>query len=260
MSNDNPARDLAGRIERLAADGHYRPDEWLRFLTMDVLAGFGQRLETPWDAYRTERLYALAQRYGALVAENPWQDMLGGAYMEMSSHGHRRWLGQYFTPAPIAACMARMTVHDLDLDAVPASRFVTVLEPASGAGAMLLAVCDAVATDFGPDALRRFSLTAIDLDPLCAQMTACQLLANGAFHGAVGELLVYRGNALSADSDLEAVIHMAAAPRFERPEPIPESVPATAPARIEAIRQAAIGQQLSLFDDEDLPVPARKRA
>jgi hypothetical protein len=156
--------------------------------------------------------------------------------------------------------MAQMTFHDLDLDAVPASRFINVLEPAAGAGVMLLAACGAVATTHGAAALRRFSFTAIDLDALCAQMTACQLLANGALHGVLGELLVYRGNALGPDSELEVVVHMTAVPRMERAQPLPEIVPAMAPARIAAIRQAVIGQQLSLFDDEDLPVPARKRA
>jgi hypothetical protein len=198
MRHDNPTRDLAGQIERLAADGQYRPDEWLRFLTMDVLAGFGKRLEQPWDAYRQERLYALTKRYRQLVAENPWRDILGGAYMDISSHGQQRWLGQYFTPPAVADCIAQLTLHDLDLGAIPASRLINIMEPAAGAGVMLLAACGVVATTHGAAALRRFSFTAIDLDVVCAQMTACQLLANGVLHGALGELLVYRGNALGS--------------------------------------------------------------
>jgi hypothetical protein len=47
MHNDNPARDLASEIERLSRDGRHRPDEWLRFLVEDILAGFGKRLKTP---------------------------------------------------------------------------------------------------------------------------------------------------------------------------------------------------------------------
>jgi hypothetical protein len=77
MRNDDPARDLAGQIERLAADGRYRPDEWLRLLTADVLASFSKRLVRPCDADQQERLYALAQLYGALVVEHPRRDLLG---------------------------------------------------------------------------------------------------------------------------------------------------------------------------------------
>jgi hypothetical protein len=260
MRHDNPTRDLAGQIERLAADGHYRPDEWLRFLTMDVLAGFGKRLDEPWDPYRQERLYALTKQYGRLVAEHPWRDLLGGTYMLLGANGQHRWLGQYFTPQCVAGLAAGIAFHDLDLDAIPASRFIRILEPAAGAGAMLLAACGEIATAHGAAALRRCSFTAIDLDALCAQMTACQLLANGALHGALGELLVYRGNALGPDAQLEVVVHLTAGPSGGRAELQPEIVPAMAPARIEAIRQAVIGQQLSLFDDADLPIPARKRA
>ena len=262
--NDNPARALAGEIERLARDGHYRPDEWLRFLVQDVLAGFGKTLEQPWDAYRQERLFGLAKRYGALVGENPWRDILGGAYMDLGSHGQHKWLAQYFTPQTIADCIAQITFHDLDLDEEPANGFIRVMEPASGAGVMLLAAGGLIATRHGPQALRRCSFTAVDLDGLCAGMTACQMLANGTLHGAMGELVVYQGNTLGPDSELDVVVHRVATPRFERAEPAPEILPAKAPARIAAIRQAAVaaGQQMSLFGADELPVsavPERRR-
>jgi hypothetical protein len=89
--NDNPARRLAGEIERLAGNGRYRGDEWLRWLTQDVLAGFGKRLDKPWDAYQHERLFMLSGLYAQLVAANPWQDILGPTYMELGSHGQRGW-------------------------------------------------------------------------------------------------------------------------------------------------------------------------
>ena len=275
MTKDNPARALAGEIERLSRDGHYRPDEWMRFLTLDVLAGFGKRLERPWDQYQLERLHTLSKRYAQLVIDHPWQDILGPTYMELGSHGQRNWLGQYFTPQVVAGAMARIAMTGLDLNEFPAGRLIAVMEPCAGSGVMLLAACEAIVADFGAAALPRFSFTAIDLDPLCSTMTACQMIANGAMHGAMGELVVYQGNALGPDSDLDVVVHMVAAqgaqevaPRTEEtpavPEPlrIVEVLPAKAPERIAAIRQAAVaaGQQMSLFGDEELPVPVRKRA
>ena len=275
MTKDNPARALAGEIERLSRDGHYRPDEWMRFLTLDVLAGFGKRLERPWDEYQSERLLTLSRRYAQLVIDHPWQDILGPTYMELGSHGQRNWLGQYFTPQVVAGAMARITLSGLDLNEFPPGRLINVMEPCAGSGVMLLAACEAIVDDFGAAALPRFSFTAIDLDPLCSTMTACQMIANGAMHGAMGELVVYQGNALGPDSDLDVVVHMVAAqgaqevaPRTEEtpavPEPlrIVEVLPAKAPERIAAIRQAAVaaGQQMSLFGDEELPIPVRKRA
>jgi hypothetical protein len=255
MSTPHPARALTGLIETFARRGDHRPDEWLRFLTMDVLAGFGEPLETPWDAQRHAALFELSGLYGRLVAENPWRDILGAVYMELSAHGQRKWMGQYFTPQSVADFMAEINTGDLDPAAHPKDRFVTILEPTSGAGILLLSVCNTVAMKHGVEALRRLSLTAIDLDPLCARMTACQLLANAALHGPLGEILVYRGNSLGNPADLEVVTHRLAAPRRVggSPEPIPEVLPARAPQRLAAVTAATESRQLSLFDDAALP-------
>jgi hypothetical protein len=197
--------------------------------------------------------------------------------MDLGSHGQKKWLGQFFTPQTVADCIAQITFHDLDLDDEPANRFIRVMEPASGAGVMLLAACQTVVAEHRADALRRFSFTAVDLDGLCAGMTACQLLANGTMHGAIGELVVYQGNVLGPDSELDVVVHMVAAPGAQEaahragetpvaavPARIIEVLPAKAPERIAAIRQAAVaaGPQMSLFGEDELPVsavPERRR-
>jgi hypothetical protein len=187
-----------------------------------------------------------------VVAENPWRDILGETYMELASHGQKQWLGQFFTPHAVATLMAEISFHDLDLVRHRKNRFVSVLEPAAGAGVLMLAACHLIAGRYGADALRRFSFTGIDLDGLCAGMSACQMLANCHFHGAIGELLVYRGNSLGLEFDLDVVIHRVAAPGPERwDEPQPLVLPAKAPERMEAIeaavRRQSAEQQLS-FD------------
>jgi len=198
MKTINPGADLAHEIERLSSDGQNRPDQWLRLLTMDVLAGFGKRLKEPWSEYHQERLFGLAQLYAKRAQESPWTDILGSAYMELSSHGHKKWLGQFFTPACVADLMAEMSFVDTErLLEKEKPELIRVMEPASGAGAMLLSACKVIERHCGVDALRRFSLTVIDLDGLCAHMTASQLLANAYLHGALGEVLVYQGNALT---------------------------------------------------------------
>ena len=248
MQTTTPGADLAHEIERLSHDGLHRPDEWLRFLAMDVLAGFGKHLEEPWSEYHHERLFGIALLYAKRVLESPRSDILGSAYMELSSHGHRQWMGQFFTPECIADLAAEMTFAGTErLLEKDGSELIRVMEPAAGAGAMLLATCKAVDGHCGADVLRRFSFTAIDLDGLCAHMAAAQLLANAHIHAALGEVLVYHGNALT-DERFQTVIHATALPLGD--EQPPAVVPAEDPRRIEAVREAAtshFGEQLSLF-------------
>jgi hypothetical protein len=146
--------------------------------------------------------------------------------------------------------MAKISFQDFDLERHPKDRSIAVMEPAAGAGAMMLAAAHLIAGRYGADALRRFSFTAVDLDGLCAGMTACQLLANAQIHGALGELVVYQGNTLGPESDLEVVIHRVATPAPERQgEPQPLVLPAKAPERLAAIgaavRTRSVGRQLS---------------
>ncbi|MBK1720111.1 N-6 DNA methylase [Thiocystis violacea] len=247
---DQPARVLSRAIETLAARGrHDRPDEWLRCLCQDVLAGFGRRLAQPWDEARHEALHALSALYGKLVGDHPWTDILGSVYMEFGSRGQHRWLGQYFTPQTVATCMAEMQLTGLE-DRLSENELIRVLEPTSGSGVMLLAMCECLQRRHGVAALRRFAFTAIDLDRLCAEMTATQLLANAAFHGEPGELHVYHGNALT-HATLEIVVSFARSPAFiDRlddptipPDPRP-TCPTPSPAMAFAV---AVGEQMSLF-------------
>ena len=246
------ARHLSRDIETLANRGRcYRPDEWLYFLCQDVLAGFGRRLQQPWDEERQEALYALSSLYGNLVGEHPWKDILGPTYMELGSSGQQRWLGQYFTPQTVASCMAEMQLADAELDAHLHSKTrIRVMEPACGSGVMLLAACDGVQRHHGVSALQQFALTAIDLDCLCAEMTATQLLANATLHGALGEVHVYQGNALT-HADMHVIVSLAWPPMDEGGLLENLTVPSCPmPIGVNAIPAASairVGEQLSLF-------------
>ncbi|MBK1717197.1 SAM-dependent DNA methyltransferase [Thiocystis violacea] len=185
------------------------------------------------------------------MTEHPWTDRLGAVYMELSSRGQQRWLGQFFTPPTVAAGMAERQLADLDDRLAADGTLIRVLEPAAGSGVRLLALCQVVLKRHGRAALGRLSLTAVDLDPLCAAMTATQLLSNAVLHGPLGELRVDHGNSLSGEwfetlvavrfeserGDSEAL----PAESIRRPEPTTaSSSPAPAPA-------AGWGEPLSLF-------------
>lgn len=182
------------------------------------------------------------------MAEHPWTDLLGAVYMELGSRGQQRWLGQLFTPPPVAACMAEQQLADLDDRLANEGTLIRVLEPAAGSGVMLLALCQVVLKRHGRAALKRLSLTAVDLDPLCAAMTATQLLANAVLHGPLGELRVDHGNALTGEL-FETLVAARFEPQGGDPDALAVSsrsheVPTT-PAN--PVPAACWGEQLSLF-------------
>jgi len=109
-----------------------------------------------------------AQALGALVSEmetRPFEDLIGAYYMEfaLSSKG-QQWNGEFHTPKGISDLMAKLTLGDIE--SLPADRSITVLEPACGAGAMILSLAEACP----PEVRRRLRVTAIDIS-----RTACDM-------------------------------------------------------------------------------------
>ena len=87
-------------------------------------------------------------------------------------------------------------------------RLLRACEPACGSGAMVLAFMEAQLAARGCAALRRRSITGIDLNPLCSRMCAAQILANLYTQRLeLGELVIYRGNALGPREGLSVVVH-----------------------------------------------------
>jgi hypothetical protein len=86
-------------------------------------------------------------------------------------------LGQFITPYEVSRLMAEMTL--MDAGAVIAERgFITLQEPASGAGGMVLAAADVLlAKGFDPSST--LYVEAADVASLCFKMTYLQLAARG---------------------------------------------------------------------------------
>jgi hypothetical protein len=177
----------------------------------------------PW-LRQTSSMYARA------VMEHPLQDVLGRVYEELSSHGHRKGLGQFFTPSAVAEFMAQISLADHPKGDPPDGKLWRMCEPSCGSGALVLGFLN----NLDAHERRRWSITCIDLDGLCAQMCAAQLMANLFIHRLeIGELLVYRGNALGPASGLSVLLH--ATMRDLSPDLV---LPALHPARIAALRAA----------------------
>lgn len=84
--------------------------------------------------------------------------------------------GQFFTPYPVCRMMAQMTLGDPD-DAkalIASNGFVRALEPACGAGAMIIALTEAMRAH-GINYQRHLHVTAVDIDSRVAHMAYIQL-------------------------------------------------------------------------------------
>ena len=101
-------------------------------------------------------------------------DVLGTLFHELDLHSKAR--GQYFTPYALSRCMAQATLGNREnVEAMIAQHgFVTAMEPACGAGSMVIALAEAM-RDIGHNYQRHLHVTAIDIDPRAIHMAYIQL-------------------------------------------------------------------------------------
>lgn len=116
-------------------------------------------------------------RFPAMLAElaasltGYFHDALGEIFMALDLGSH--WHGQYFTPYSVASLMARMTMHDAG-ERIEREGFITLCEPAAGAGAMLIAAAEVV-TVAGYNHQQHMHVTAVDVDSTAVHMAYIQL-------------------------------------------------------------------------------------
>lgn len=113
-------------------------------------------------------------------------DFLGLVFMQLELGDKYR--GQFFTPWDVGIMMARMQLGNV-ADNFADKPFITLAEPACGAGCMALAFA-AVLRDAGYSPHRYLWVSATDIDPLAAGMAYIQLT----LCGVPGEVVI--GNSL----------------------------------------------------------------
>ncbi len=228
-------------IEALTNTYQYRPGELFVWMLEDALHQLGALKESNVPEDAMERVHQCGRAYVQVLAESaPFTDVLGSVYMSLASRWGQKMLGQYFTPQCIAKMMALMMVGE---PSYKNGELITACDPACGSGVMMLSLLQAVLERDGKAALRHWSVTGVDLDPVCAMMCAVQLLGNCAVHDlAIGEILVIRGNSLWPEQVWNPVVHATAAGA-------PPVLPALHPARAEAVKAAAAqnAEQPALF-------------
>jgi len=131
----------------------------------------------------------------AAAVQDGGADFLGQVVGELALiNGH---MGQFFTPYDVSRMMAEITLQDAG-ELIREKGFITLMEPASGAGGMVIAAADVIAGQ-GFDVSRQLYVDATDLSPLCFKMTYLQLALRGI------PATVRRGNSLSLETFDQAV-------------------------------------------------------
>lgn len=129
----------------------------------------------------------------AIALESP-HDCLGQIFMALELGNH--WRGQFFTPYELALLMARMTCTNA-VELVKEKGYISVMEPAAGAGGMLIAMAETLQGQ-GLSYQRHMHATAIDVDSTAVHMTYVQL---SLMHIPA---IVLHGNALANDRQFDA--------------------------------------------------------
>lgn len=122
----------------------------------------------------------LAAEVVLALEKNPEQDFLGKIFMELNLSNDSG--GQFFTPYNVCRMMAEMTIGDV-VTHVEKYGYITINDPACGAGATLIAAVHAAAkplTKAGLNWQNHVLITAQDIDYTVALMCYIQLSLLGA--------------------------------------------------------------------------------
>lgn len=264
----NPHTKSLAKLMRDTAHRHHLHDIFRDFVEMGAIA-VANRFDMRQHDEREARYHAILKRYDErergqfpkMFAElvealelGP-ADVLGEVFGELEQGNSAR--GQFFTPYEVCRLMAGITLADgSDARACIAERgFVTTMEPAVGAGAMVIALAEKMA-ELGIPYQERLHVTAVDVDPRAAHMAFLQFSLLGIpAVVVVGNTLtleerehwytpmhwlgfwankLHRGYALGSAMDLAADAAIAEG---------------KAPAPVEPLKPVNLGEQLALFGE-----------
>lgn len=195
---------LVKLIEQL----RYKHSTWQVFSDFVEMAALSvsNSVDLAQHAAREERYLAIVKRYDAeevalfpqmfaeLVnaLEDGFDDVLGRVFHDLELHS--KWHGQFFTPYELSRALAEVTLGDREeVDRKIAERgYITALEPACGAGAMIIALAETL-KERGVNYQHALHVTAVDIDPKCVHMAYLQFALLGI------PAVVVHGNSLSLE-------------------------------------------------------------
>lgn len=92
-----------------------------------------------YDREDQQRFPIMAQAVIEALEMDPWQDFLGAMFMALDLGSH--WHGQFFTPFSVCRAMSGISAGDIKAQ-VERDGYISVLDPACGAGALLIAFAE----------------------------------------------------------------------------------------------------------------------
>ncbi|ECF3886168.1 DUF1738 domain-containing protein [Salmonella enterica subsp. enterica serovar Ank] len=127
-------------------------------------------------------------------------DFLGQIFMSLELGNERH--GQFFTPYNVCYTMARMTLSDrLSVLTSGERDFITVSDPACGAGGLIVAMSEAM-LEAGFNPRKQMMVYCVDIDPVAAMMCYIQLSLMGI------PAIVATGNSLTVEIKREMATPM----------------------------------------------------
>ena len=115
--------------------------------------------------------FAEALAFVALELDAQPRDVLGETYMQLGIANRDQ--GQFFTPYSVAQLIASMQLTDAPAQ-LTARAFLTIYEPGCGAGAMIIAMTQALAAQ-GIEYQTKVHVTADDISAAAVHMAYVQL-------------------------------------------------------------------------------------
>lgn len=122
-----------------------------------------------------------------MILENKMSDALGEIFMELELEN--KWKGQFFTQYSVCKLMTKLTGTDIDMY-IEQKGYVTLNEPCSGGGAMIIAFAEAMRR-LGYNPQKQLMVICQDVDVKSVYMTYIQLSLLGI------PAVVYHGDTLS---------------------------------------------------------------
>jgi len=202
-------RDFIKAFERLT-HSRERYDVWADFLEMAFCATRKRALPPSPEADAIEARYTAAEKrhtpedvrvmgtllgMTALAMMDGGCDFLGQVAVELELRSDH--MGQFFTPYDLSRMMAEMTFDTVG-EVIAEQGFVTVQEPACGAGGMIIAAADALERR-GFDIGQHLYVVGIDVSSMCFRMAYIQTSLRGI------PATIVRGNTLSGEVFEQAV-------------------------------------------------------
>ena len=129
-----------------------------------------ERIRSQYSAAHMDRFAEALALVAIEVTQNP-RDVLGETYMQLGIADRDR--GQFFTPYNVAQLIAEMQLADTPSPGAT-QPFLTIYGPACGAGAMVIAMTQALARR-GIDYRQRVHVTADDISLTAVHMSYVQL-------------------------------------------------------------------------------------